>query len=176
MAFASLDTFIDSGIMQAGVGIPAGENPYWGQRARILVLAQRALHSLATQVSEDVKRRHLLMKSFSIVLTSGVGPLDAAMLSAMIGYGSVRDADGNILSKVDNYNDLVRSQVPFFGYYAMVNDTVFTRQISSGSLTDTSTPLTVYCSYVPLATEVPDEITDDATNLLAQMIKQPVSG
>jgi hypothetical protein len=175
MAFTNLDAFIDSGILQAGVGMPAGDNPYWGQRARILVLAHNALQGLADKVSQDVKRRHLLQKSFSIVLTSGVGPIDATMLSAAIGYGSVVDADSNILSKVDNYNDLVRSQNPFFGYYNMTNNQVYTRQISSGSLTDTATPLTVFCSYVPLATEIPNELQNDATDLLAQMIKMPVS-
>jgi len=53
----------------------------------------------------------------------------------------------------------------------MTNDQVYTRQISSGSLMDTAGPLTVFCSYVPLATEVSDELQNDATDLLAQMIK-----
>lgn len=174
MAFANLDAFVDAAILQASVGIPAGQNPYWGQRARILVLAQNALQVLADKISHDAKRRHLLQKEFSIVLTNGVGPLAAAMLSAAIGYGSVRDGDGNVLTKVDNYNDLLRPLVAFYGYYNMTNNAVHTRQISSLSLTDTTSPLTVFCSYIPLATEIPTELQNDAVDLLANMIQDEI--
>ena len=174
MPFANLDAYADAGTLQATTGMPAGTNPYWGQRARILVLAQNALQMLADRISQDAKRRHLLQKSFSITLTNGVGSFDATMLTAAIGYGSVRDADNNILVKVDNYNDLLRSQVPFYGYYCPTNNQIHTRQISSGSLTDTASPLTVFCSYIPLATEVPGELQNEAVDILANLIKQPV--
>ena len=178
MAFASLNAYVDAAIMQASMGIPAGENVIFGQRARVLVLAQNALQVLADKISQDTKRRHLLQKSFTVTLTNGVGSISAAMLSAAIGYGSVRDADtgansgqGNTLVKVDNYNDLLRYQSPLFGYYNLSNDQIYTKQISTGDLTATLSPLTVFCSYVPLATEIPDELQNDAVDLLAGMIK-----
>jgi len=170
-AFASLDAFVDAGILQASTGLPAGTNPYWGQRARILVLAQNALQQLADKVARDTKRRHLLQKAFSVTLTSGVGAIDATMLSASIGYGSVRDGDSNILVKIDNYNDFLRDQVAFYGYYCLNDDQIYTRQISSGSFTDTTSPLTIDCPYIPLATELPEELQNDAVELLANLIK-----
>lgn len=179
MAFASLDAYADAGILEASIGIPAGQNPYWGQRARVLVIAQDALQQLADNTSKDDTRRHLLQKSFSIALTNGIGPIDSTMLSAAIGYGSVMDADtsapnqvGNILVQMGSYNDLVRYQYPFYGYYAMVNDQIYTKQISSASLTDTIGPLTAFCSYVPLATEIPAELQNDAVSILAGLIKK----
>lgn len=178
----TLQEMIYRSILQAGLNTPDGENYLMQQQIETEVAAARALRTLASDVSKDPERKHLLMKTTSVPLTNGVGTLDASLLTDSIDTGSVRDADasanngyGNVLVRVHNYNDFLRELSPFFGYFALHNNQIHTRAISSGSFTDTLSPLTVDCSYVPTAAEVPAEIEYDAVSLLVEyLLKQRI--
>ena len=182
----TLQEAIESALATAVSGSDVDSNVLRKQALEAEVLIDQALHQLATDVAGKPELRARLETSFSVTLTDGIGTLPAGILIEYLREGSVRDGDaganngaGNILSKVNHYDDLVRYLNAGFGYYCIVKNQIHTRQIGSGSLSTTASPLTIWAPFVPskanLNTDVPDEILDDLVQILAVMLRGIIS-
>lgn len=145
-------------------------------------LVDQALHELAAMCAVDPDRRGRLSKNFSVTLTSGSATLPAGILVEHLREGSVRDGDtganggnGNVLSRVKYYNDLVQELPTLFGYYCIENNSIYTRNIGDGDLTSTLSPLSIDAPFVPakadIDTDVPDELNDDLVEILAMKLR-----
>lgn len=150
-------------------------------------MADPALHQLCTEIRSDARLRARCMKQFSVTLTAGVGSIPATLMIQYIGEGSVRDSDtgasngiGNYLSRVLHKTDFDALPAPYlFGYYWIGSDangatTIETRQLTTGSLTDTVSPLVVVAPRTPtkaLISELAEEVTDRLTEILAMRLR-----
>lgn len=122
------------------------------------------------------ERRALLQQDYSVTLSSGIGnPITATgsltsaadVLFESIRWGAVVDADGNMLTHVEHYNDFRRFQQPGYKYFTLHNQRIYVRSAASGDYTtdlgDVNGPLTVTANFIATATTVPAELTDEAT-------------
>jgi hypothetical protein len=121
------------------------------------------LQQLADHAASHDEIRARLQKTHSITLTSGVATLPTTLLTSpvAIDYYLVTLANtNNPLQFLPNLHDRYNppSHIDYL-YYTIGNNqiTVFNYQ---GTVTS-ETALTVYGSYVPLITEVPDVLSDD---------------
>lgn len=181
----TLQSFVDQAVVAAHTAmIAAGEDPVIGADIEGYTWAPHALHLLATEVAKDPERKHLLMRTDTITLDGqGEGTFPDSTMTEFLEEGSVRDGDtsanngyGNVLVRVHGLDDFIVGPLPTqFGYYNMSSGKIRTRAINSGGFQDTFGPLTVDCAFVPTADEVPDEITDDAVQILARLIRNGVN-
>lgn len=142
----------------------------------------QCLDKLARDVAADRDLQARLMTTFEVDLSSGVGAIPPEMLLEYIHEATVRDSDeganngmGNVLSRVQYYKDLVQPLFDSFGYYGIQNNQFYTRQISSGSLTDTIGPLLIDAPFVPtktdMSTTIPSEVEPNLVELLAMRLR-----
>lgn len=144
-------------------------------------LTDQALHELAVEVAANPELRARLETQFSVALVNGVGAIPATLLVEYLREGSVQDADtqangyGNVLQRVKYFNDLLKELPSVYGYYCLVDNQIFTKQISSGDLTATASPLRIDAPFVPakanINTQVPDELTDEIVEILAVKLR-----
>lgn len=157
-------------------------NVYQSYAQEVGHIADQAIKELAVEVAAKPELRAQLEKTFSVTLTTGVGSVPAGMLVEYLHEGSVRDADagangglGNILQKVNHYDDLINPLPSIFGYYCVKNKQFHTRQVSTGSFTATASPLTVDAPFLPtsanLNADVPDELVPNLVEMLAVRIR-----
>jgi hypothetical protein len=176
MPFAGgLQELCDRALFAARIGeIASDDDPVISADIEAEVWVPDVLHALTKQVSEDPERRHLLQARNSVPLDSGVGALTDAMMTEYIETGGVRDADGNVLVRVHNYDDFLKYLPSVYGYYCLQNNQIYTRALGSGSMFDTSGPLEIDCPRVPTALTIPEELEDDAVTMLAARIRYGV--
>lgn len=139
-------------------------------------LVPQCLDKLARDVAADRDLQARLMVEFNVSLSSGVGDIPAEMLLEYIHEATVVDEDGgNVLSRVQYLKDLYQILSTSFGYYTVANNQFYTKQISTGSLTDTSGPLIIDAPFVPtktgISTEIPSEIEPNLVELLAMRLR-----
>lgn len=155
-------------------------------------LVDPVLEQLTAEVRGSARLRARCMKQFSIALTSGVGSIPATLMVQYIGEGSVRDSDsgasngiGNYLSRVLHENDFIALPAPYlFGYYWIGADTsgatvIKTRQIITGSLTDTVGDLVVVAPRTPTKAQISEldsEVTDRGLELMAMRLRGIMPG
>lgn len=152
------------------------------------VLAEQAIHHLATDVAGDPERRGLLERATSITLTNGIGTLESAsanydILTEFISEGAVMDSDtgasnqvGNVLVRVKYLTDFYKPLPSVFGYYCITTGgQIMTRQVATGSLTDTISPVVITAPVVPklsaIATYLPHVLEDKMVKYLAMRIR-----
>jgi hypothetical protein len=132
-------------------------------------------HRLAEETADDPEKAHLLESQTSIGLIAGVSlPLTGTFLSEHIDTGGVRDASGNILVRVHQFDDFQRYLPPIYGYYCLANNKIYTCQIDTGSYTGTNGPLQITAPVVPTAGTIPDSLQDDLITMLAARIRYGV--
>lgn len=155
-------------------------------------LVDPVLEQLTAEVRSSARLRARCMKQFSITLTAGVGSIPATLMVQYIGEGSVRDSDtgasngiGNYLSRVLHENDFINYPSPYlFGLYWIGADTngatvIKTRQISTGSLTDTVGDLVVVAPRTPTKAQISEldsEVTDRGLELMAMRLRGMMPG
>lgn len=155
-------------------------------------LVDPVFHQLVTEVRGDQRLRARCMKQFSITLTSGVGSIPATLMVEYIGEGSVRDSDsgasngiGNYLSRVLHETDFIAYPSPYlFGLYWIGADTngaavIKTRQVNTGSLTDTVGDLVVVAPRTPTKAQIAEldaEVADRGLELMALRLRGLMSG
>lgn len=145
------------------------------------VLADLAIDELSVEVAGDRELRARLEKQFSVTLTAGVAALPAGIMLEYLRDGSVKDSDlgangfGNILQRVHHLNDFLGYLPSVYGYYCITDNTIRTRQISSGDFTGTVSPLIIDAPFIPtkanLNTEVPDELEGPLVEMLAVKLR-----
>lgn len=184
----TLAEIIRSALDTAIAGTDPDTNVIQKLRQEAEVLAEQAIHHLATDVAADPERRGLLERATSITLTSGVGSLESVsanydILTEYLLEGAVVDADtgasngvGNVLVRIKNYADFLKPLPTVFGYYCIsTGNQIYTKQVASGSTTDTIGPLTVTAPVVPtlagIATYLPHTLEDEMIKYLALRIR-----
>lgn len=152
------------------------------------VLAEQAIHHLATDVAGDPERRGLLERATSIALSSGIGTIENAsanydILTEFLAEGAVMDSDtgasngvGNVLVRVKYFTDFYKTLPSVFGYYCITTGgQIWTKQISTGSMTDTIGPVVLTAPIVPklsaIATYLPHTLEDEMVKYLALRIR-----
>ena len=167
-------------------GRPESEVRIWEDDVWRLVLP--AYQKLGMIVARDPKRRGILTVIYDIELTNGIMDLSGAGFDALLReglrYSSFFDADDqNQLRPYifkDKWQDLLRWLNPEFGYYALRNNSLITRQRGvedvATALTATpggaGNPAKLIAPSVPTAT-VPTELEDEAVAILAAMATAP---
>jgi hypothetical protein len=157
------------------VGANGDESPVAIQDPEIDVLAEVVMHEFAQEVGREPDKYPWLQSSFSVTLTSGVGTIPATIDIDSLRWGYVVDGDGNVLSQVRYYPDLVASRKAEYGYYCTQKGQIHTKQAGTASLTATTTPLTVYANLnLTLATisSVPDALAEELVMDLAARIRR----
>jgi hypothetical protein len=180
-----LSELIRRSIDIAIVGTNVDANWLQSQTLEAESVVDLALHDLSVEIAGDPELRARLEKQFSVTLTNGVGTIPAGLMVEYLREGSVKDSDigangfGNVLQRVKYLNDLLGSLTSVYGYYCVNDNQIRTKQISSGDLTGTVGPLIIDAPFVPtkanISTEVPDEITDDLTEILAVKLRGIIS-
>lgn len=149
------------------------------------VLADLAIDELSVEVARDPELRARLEKQFSVTLTNGVGTLPAGIMIEYLREGSVKDSDlgangfGNTLQRVKYLNDFLGFTQSVYGYYCIVDNTIRTKQISSGDFTGTVGPLIIDAPFIPtkanINSEVPDEVEGPLVDMLAVRLRGIIS-
>jgi hypothetical protein len=133
---------------------------------------------LAEEIAKDPEKAHYLTGTTPVNIIAGVSapliPPTAAFLSEYIEIGGVRDANGNVLVRVHNYDDFLKYLPPVYGYYCLSSNRIFTREIGTGDFAGTDGPLQVTAPIVPTAGSIPDNLTDDLITMLAARIRYGV--
>ncbi len=171
---------INRAIEIALLGTDANTAPANFQEGFVESLAIDTVQDFAIQIARDPEQHFLLQKTYAVSLSAGVGTLPVSLLPETLRAGRVSDADENQLERVEYLSDLAAQRSPLFGYYCVVNDQIFTRQISSGSLVDTNGPLVVVAGFIPdidtLSADVPAVIQSDLVDLLATRVRLAMTG
>jgi len=138
-----------------------------------------AIQELAAVLHGLPRLRARMVKEFSVTLTNGIGTVPATVLIEYMGDGTIRDSDtsanngyGNVLQRVHNRSDLLTLPAPYLmGYYCIEGNTsgiseIHTRQVATGSFTDTLSPLTLNVIHIPAKTDLNTEIDPEIENNL----------
>lgn len=180
---STLAETIQLAIDTAIAGSDPDTNPLAKQTLEAESLIEQCLHELGEAVSNNQWLRSRLVKSYSITLTNGVGTLSSGLLVQHLGEGLVRDGDtgvnnglGNILQRILHLADFYGDLPAWFGYYHTTqNDQILTRQVNTGSLDATLTPLTIVAPFTPTKSElntlVDAEIHDQLVEILAARLR-----
>lgn len=179
MLWRELITFA---IQTAVAGTDADNNPIIKQRLEAAGMTDQALQALADIVAGNPEIRARLEKQFSVSLTNGVGAIPAGMLVQYLREGVVRDSDGggnnglgNILARINRYANFIQDQSTAQGLYCVVDNQIYARPPGSSFPADTQGPLVIDAPFTPttadLDTTVPDELTNDLTELLAVKLR-----
>ena len=135
-----------------------------------------ALQFFADEIAHDELRYHQLQREFAVNLTNGIGDLPADILPETMDHGYVKDGAGNALSKTLFYLDLTLPQSTLEGYYCLQNSRIYTRQIGTGSLAATVSPLTIFANtQLTLASVglIPSTLENDAIDRTVAFIRPP---
>lgn len=181
-----ISQLIRKAIDTAVAGTSADGNVLQSLRLEAEILAEQALRDLARDIAGNFDLRARLEMSFNIVLTDGVGDIPDLMLTEYLDEGSVRDSDftaatgfGNILERVQHYNDFLGPLTPVYGYYCLAGNKIYTRTINTSSFISTVSPLVVIAPFNPtkadMNTQVPAELEDDLVVILAEKIRGQIS-
>jgi hypothetical protein len=166
---------ISRAIEVALVGLSTEQVPLSAQEGLIESLTLDAMKEFGVEIAGDMERFHLLQQTFAVSLTAGQGALPVKLIPQTLEAGMVSDADGNVLQKVDFLRDLTAQRSPLLGYYTVSQDKIYTRQIATGSLVDTTSPLIVVGGVVPdidnLDVDVPLVIQPDLVEHVARKIR-----
>ncbi len=157
--------------------------------ARAAMLVPEALGDLASVIAMDGERRDLLRHEWMVTLTDGVADLSTSdytyLLKEALQYSTAFD----LTVDPDRRNPLVFKRHAHqlnwgthlaFGYYAFEQDTLRTRQQSSGSPTS-MTSMALIANYVPaMGTNaptpnpftVPPELEDELITILSEKLKE----
>lgn len=145
------------------------------------LLVPNALHCLSMRVARDGERRHYLTKTFSLTATSGVIDISANtdLLREALVWASFYDYDDTAQKEPYifkwSWNEIDRWQNSVFGYFALKNGTIITRQRAvadiEASKAGLSGTITLIAPYVPdlSTTFLPEQLEDDAVDVLAKM-------
>jgi hypothetical protein len=168
----TLQSLIALAIDTAVAGTDPDSNVIQKLRREAESLVPQCLDKLARDVAADRDLQARLMTEFNVSLSAGVGTIPSEMLLEYIHEATVVDQDGgNVLSRVQYLKDLYQPLFNSFGYYTVANNQFYTKQINSGSLTDTAGPLIIDAPFVPtktgISTEIPSEIEPNLVELLA---------
>jgi len=166
-------------VRKARAGRGPDESRIYEDNADLLV--PNALHRLATQVARDAERRPYLTKTFSLTATNGVIDISSNtdLLREALVWSSFYDYDDTAQSQPYifkwSWNEIDRWQNPVFGYFALKNQTIITRQRAiedvEASKAGLNGTITLVASFVPdlSATFLPEQLEDDAVAVLAEM-------
>jgi hypothetical protein len=171
-----LQELIDRAMFAARIGeIAADTDAVIAAEVEAETWVPECLHSLTEEVAKDPEKQHLLQQRNSVALINGVsGPLTGNFLSEFIEVGGVRDANGNVLVRVHNYDDFLKYLPTVYGYYCLQNNKFYTREIDTGSFVGTDGPLQVDAPAVPTVGTIPDSLIDDLVTMLAARIRYGV--
>ncbi len=179
----NLQSLIQLAIDTAVAGTDPDSSIVQKHRREAESLVPQCLDKLARDVAADRDLQARLMYEFSVNISGGQGDIPPSMLTEYIHEGSVRDSDpggnnghGNVLSRVQYLKDLILPLSTSFGYYSLQNNQFYTRQISSGSLTDTIGPLVVDAPYVPSKDAIEDEVPLEIEANLVEMLAMRLRG
>lgn len=150
-------------------------------------LAEQCLHWLAVEVAGNPELRTRLEKRFSVTLTNGEATLPAGIMAEYLREGSVRDSDtsannglGNIYARVKYYNDFIQDPVTVFGLYCLYDNKIIARPPASTDPAAITGPLLIDAPFIPakadVATDIPDELTDDLVKMLALRMRGAITG
>src|SRR5262249_28843203 len=96
-------------------------------------------------------------------------------------YGTVIDANANILQPLFHRADFLRPQPPIFGYYLMDDRGISTRALGvqvtgPNDVVGAPGPLTILANYAPQnVTDVPSEIQDNLVRILVRVAIRKVT-
>ena len=183
MTYAQLITLAQ---LTATAGTDIASNPVMKQRLNAEALTELALQELATVVAQNRELRQRLEKRFTVTLSNGEATLPAGMLSEYLREGSVRDSDtganngaGNIYARVFNYNTFLQDTQTLLGLYCLYDNKIVMRAPGYTDPTATIGPALIDAPFTPtktdLDTEVPDEITNELVELLAERLQGKIN-
>lgn len=136
------------------------------------------LQWFSNDIALDEMRYHQFQRAFTVNLTNGVGDLPQDILPESLDQGWIVDANGNPLSKVLHYADLLLPQSRLEGYYCLQNSVLYTREKGTGRL-DTTSALTVFGNYqINLASVglIPPTLENDAIEKVVAYIRSHAPG
>lgn len=148
------------------------------------LLVPNALHRLATRVARSAEQRPYLTKAFSLTATNGVIDISSNtdLLRDMLVWASFYDYDDTAQKEPYifkwSWNEIDRWQNSVFGYFALKNGTIITRQRAVADIEASKVGLngtiTLIASYVPdlSTTFLPEQLEDDAVAVLAEMVME----
>lgn len=171
-----LQELIDRAMFAARIGeIAADADAVIAAEVEAETWVEACFHQLAEEVAKDPEKQHLLQNQFPVTIVAGVSaPLTGQFLSEYIEVGGVRDANGNVLVRVHNYDDFLKYLPTVYGYYCLQNNKFYTREIDTGSFVGTDGPLQVNAPVVPTPGTIPDSLKDDIITMLAARIRYGV--
>src|SRR5215470_3172199 len=131
---ATTEQIVGRALAMARKGLAESDAKIWEEDVWRLVLP--AYQKLGMVVAEDPKRRGILTLPYDITLTAGVQDLSDASFDGLLReglcYSSFFDGeDANQLRPYifkERWQDLLRWLNPEYGYYALRNDSIITRQ------------------------------------------------
>jgi len=139
------------------------------------------LRRLGDAISKSPVQCHLLSKTFSITLTSGIGALDTAILPETIPlWGSVTGAGESFsLQWVPSLQHLELPKSTIFQYYTIHAATggggaIHVRK-GDGSAT-ALTSVSVKCGFYPTLAQVPDQLEDNFIDFMVEVGREKLSG
>lgn len=159
---------------------------WYAREAEIGTLIDNAMQELAEAVASDDTRKGLLMQSYPLALTSGVGDITTALgartgladvLWQSIPKGVVADTDGGLLHYVADFYDFRRPLLNGFNYYHIADNGRVLARAGGGDyvLGNVSEPLTVTANFIPTPANLPVQIEDDAVRTLARLVVQTLA-
>ena len=183
MTYAQLITLAQ---LTATAGTDIASNPVMKQRLNAEALTELALQELATVVAQNRELRQRLEKRFTVTLSNGEATIPAGMLSEYLRESSVRDSDtganngaGNIYARVFNYNQFLQDTQTNLGLYCLYDNKIIFRPPGYTDPTATIGPALIDAPFTPtkndLDTEVPDEITNELVELLAERLQGKIN-
>lgn len=155
-----------------------------------------ASHELSMAVMRDESRRAWLQQGYPVTLDpvtsegdllTAVGDITTRageIILEGLWFGTVIDADNNILQPIIQYPDFFRPQPTVFGYYTLKNKgKILTRALGQqvfgpADVQPASGPLTITANYTPdLVTAWPGQLTDDLVSaVVAVAVRKMANG
>jgi hypothetical protein len=146
----------------------------------------QAIAEVADRVMRDPYLKTLLRQAYSVALDgSGVGDLLAAtgsitglageILQEGVEWGTVIDADNNVLVPLQFYAQFVAPQPPVFAYYCLEERKIYTRALGQAvngpaDIVGVTGPLSIKASFSPQTVDsFPAELEDHLVNTLCQI-------
>lgn len=147
----------------------------------------QAISEISHMAMRDDGLRSLLQQFYSVALdANGVGDLLAAtgsitnaageILQEGIKYGTVIDADSNVLQPLAHYADFIRPQQAVFAYYCLKDRKIHTRakdvQVNSpAEIAGVNGPLSITANFAPLSvTHIPPELEEPTVHSLVRIV------